>query len=79
MSATVSNIVRPAIRKAPGTLAPLSSASWDAIAGYFVRRTAIATLRELDERALRDIGLARTQIEAAVHGLITPFDQERTS
>jgi uncharacterized protein YjiS (DUF1127 family) len=55
------------------------SAYSDAIAGYFVRRAAVATLRELDDRALRDIGLARSQIEAAVHGLVTPSGQERIS
>ena len=32
---------------------------------------AIACLRDLDDRQLRDIGLARSQIEAAVYGLIT--------
>jgi uncharacterized protein YjiS (DUF1127 family) len=41
------------------------------VAHYFVRRTAIASLYELDDRALRDIGLERSQIEAAVHGFIT--------
>jgi uncharacterized protein YjiS (DUF1127 family) len=41
------------------------------IARYLVRRAAIASLRELDDRALRDIGLARSQIEVAVHGLMT--------
>jgi uncharacterized protein YjiS (DUF1127 family) len=79
MSATASNMVRPARGKAPGTSAQLLSAFWNGIAGYFVRRAAIATLRELDNRALRDIGLARTQIEAAVHGRITPSEQERMS
>jgi uncharacterized protein YjiS (DUF1127 family) len=79
MSAAVSNIARPAVGKAPDKFAQLLSACWDAIVGYFVRRAAIAALRELDDRALRDIGLARTQIEAAVHGLVTPFDQERMS
>ena len=41
------------------------------IAGYLGRRTAIACLHDRDDRALLDIGLARFQIEAAVHGLIT--------
>ena len=30
------------------------------------------TLRELDDRALKDIGLARCQIEAAVDGTLNP-------
>jgi uncharacterized protein YjiS (DUF1127 family) len=44
---------------------------------YFVCRTAVATLHELDDRALRDIGLSRSQIEAAVHGFVTLSDQAR--
>ena len=33
-----------------------------------MRREAIKTLSELDDRALRDIGIARCHIEAAAHG-----------
>ncbi|PDT86593.1 hypothetical protein CO669_29415 [Bradyrhizobium sp. Y36] len=32
------------------------------------RRTAVKTLNELDDRALRDIGITRSQIEDAVYG-----------
>ena len=39
---------------------------------YLERRAAIKTLRELDDRALRDIGIERSQIEAAVHGVVDP-------
>ena len=35
-----------------------------ASAAYWERRAAIKTLRELDDRDLRDIGLVRSQIEA---------------
>ncbi|WP_225644561.1 DUF1127 domain-containing protein [Bradyrhizobium australafricanum] len=45
----------------------------DALATYWVRREAIKTLRQLDDRALRDIGLSRCQIETAVTG---DFDLE---
>ncbi|WP_244622379.1 DUF1127 domain-containing protein [Bradyrhizobium ivorense] len=38
------------------------------MATYWVRREAIKTLRELDDRALRDIGLSRCHIEGAVTG-----------
>jgi uncharacterized protein YjiS (DUF1127 family) len=34
------------------------------------RRSAIKTLSELDDRALRDIGITRSQIEDAVYGQI---------
>ena len=36
------------------------------------RRDAIKALRELDDRALRDIGIVRSQIEAAVDGALNP-------
>jgi uncharacterized protein YjiS (DUF1127 family) len=77
MSVTLSTIVRPSVRKRPGAFSRPLSAYCDGIAGYFFRRNAIRSLRELDDRALRDIGLARSQIEAAVHGFITPSDQAR--
>lgn len=71
MSATLSAIVRPAIMKRPGAFSRLLSACFDGIACYFFRRSAIASLRELDDRALRDVGLARLQIEAGVYGFAT--------
>lgn len=43
-----------------------------ALAVYFDRRAAIKALHELDDRALRDIGLARCHIEAAVGGALNP-------
>jgi uncharacterized protein YjiS (DUF1127 family) len=42
------------------------------LATYWVRREAIKTLEQLDERALRDIGLPRCHIEAAVNGVTNP-------
>ncbi len=40
----------------------------DALIVYFHRRATIKALRELDDRELRDIGLLRCHIEAAVKG-----------
>jgi uncharacterized protein YjiS (DUF1127 family) len=40
----------------------------DALATHWVRREAIKTLRQLDDRTLRDIGISRCQIEPAVTG-----------
>jgi len=77
MSATFSAAARPAVAKRPGTISRICLAVWDAVSGYVVRRNAIATLRELDDRALRDIGIARSEIEAAVQGLITLTYQGR--
>jgi uncharacterized protein YjiS (DUF1127 family) len=41
------------------------------IAHYSARRAALKRLRECNDRELRDIGLSRGQIEAAVYGFIT--------
>ena len=38
------------------------------LAAYLDRRAAIKTLRQLDDRELRDIGLVRSHIEQAVWG-----------
>ena len=71
MPAILSTIVLPAVTKGPGIFSRLLNAACEGIAGYLGRRTGIACLRDLDDRALRDVGLARSQIEAAVYGLIT--------
>jgi uncharacterized protein YjiS (DUF1127 family) len=68
MSATV----RPELTTPPGAFFRLFNACRDAITRYFVHRAAVARLRELDDRVLRDIGLERSQIKVAVHGFI-PF------
>jgi uncharacterized protein YjiS (DUF1127 family) len=39
-----------------------------ALVAYWDRRAAVKALQELDDRGLRDIGLARCHIEAAVGG-----------
>ena len=79
MSATAITAVRPAVAKRPGTFSRFFAACWDAIAGCLVRRSAIGTLRELDDRALADIGISRSQIEAAVHGFVPLPEQARMS
>lgn len=75
MSATLSTIVRAAGTTSPGTSLPIT-AHWK-IARYFVRRAAIARLRELDDDALKDIGLGRSEIEAAAYGLMTASNRTR--
>jgi uncharacterized protein YjiS (DUF1127 family) len=67
----------PEVAKRANAFAQIFSACWDGIARHFVRRTAIAAIRGLDDRALRDIGIARSEIEAAVRGFITLPDQAR--
>jgi uncharacterized protein YjiS (DUF1127 family) len=44
----------------------------NALAARWERRAAINALRKRDDRELRDIGLARSQIEAAVGGALNP-------
>jgi uncharacterized protein YjiS (DUF1127 family) len=44
----------------------------NSIAAWWLRREAIKALRKLDDRELRDIGLARCHIEAAVGGALNP-------
>ena len=77
MSATFATVDRPAATTRPGAVCRLFGACRDRIARYVVRRAAVARLRELDDRILRDIGLTRSQIEAAVDGLIVPSDHRR--
>jgi uncharacterized protein YjiS (DUF1127 family) len=76
MTATLSTILRPVGTKSFGAGLWIV-ACWDRIARYFVHRAAIAHLRELDDGALRDIGLARSQIEAAVRGIMTASNRAR--
>jgi uncharacterized protein YjiS (DUF1127 family) len=71
MPAILSTIDLPAVTKGLSVFSRLLSAACEGIAGYLSRRTAIACLHGLDDHALRDIGLDRFQIEAAVYGLIT--------
>jgi uncharacterized protein YjiS (DUF1127 family) len=71
MLVTLSTIIRFAITKKPGGFSRLLNACCDEIATYFFRRSAITRLSELDDRALRDIGLERCQIEDAVYGFVT--------
>ena len=71
MPAIVSTIILPAAIKGSGIVSRLLAGACEGLAGYLGRRTAIACLHDLDDRALRDIGIGRFQIEAAVYGLIT--------
>jgi uncharacterized protein YjiS (DUF1127 family) len=73
MSALFSTIDRPAVTRTPGAFSRLFGTCRDGIARYFVHRAAIARLREFDDAELRDVGLARSQIEQAVRGLDTTF------
>jgi uncharacterized protein YjiS (DUF1127 family) len=62
----------PASQSLGGGFVRLLGSSVNGLVGYFARREAIRALRQMDDRALRDIGIARSQIESAVHGLVDP-------
>ena len=68
---------RPEVTSRRGAFFRLVSACSDGITRYLFRRAAIASLRKLDDRMLRDIGLERSQIEAAACGFIAPSGQRR--
>jgi uncharacterized protein YjiS (DUF1127 family) len=71
MPAILSTTILPAPIKGPAIVSRLLFGACERIASHLGRRTAIACLHDLDDRALRDIGIGRYQIEGAVHGLIT--------
>ena len=52
-----------------GFFRALASAAY-ALFGRLERRAAVKTLSELDDRALRDIGITRSQIEDAIGGSV---------
>jgi uncharacterized protein YjiS (DUF1127 family) len=63
---------QPAISSAMGGFFRLLGKWVDGIVSHLARRQAIQTLRELDDRALRDIGIERSRIESAVRGAVDP-------
>lgn len=77
MSAFLLTITRPVTAKRSEALLRLPGALYRAVTRYINHRAAIADLRESDEHALQDIGIVRSQIEAAVHGLVPRSGRER--
>jgi uncharacterized protein YjiS (DUF1127 family) len=78
MSATLSTLFRPAVTVRPGGYVRRLFHAWAGdIAHYFDRRAALKRLGEFNDRELRDIGLTRGQIEAAVCGFMTRPDRAR--
>jgi uncharacterized protein YjiS (DUF1127 family) len=78
MSATLSTLFRPAVMVRPGRYVRRLFHAWARdIAHYYARRAALKRLREFNNRELRDIGLTRGQVEAAVYGFMTRPDRAR--
>jgi uncharacterized protein YjiS (DUF1127 family) len=67
MTTIQSTAARRSISGAASGFARLIAIWAHRLAAYWARRAAIKTLHELDDRALRDIGLARDQIETAIY------------
>jgi uncharacterized protein YjiS (DUF1127 family) len=63
---------QPVISSAMGGFFRLLGKWVNGVVNHLARRHAIQTLNELDDRALRDIGIERSRIEAAVRGLHNP-------
>ena len=64
---------QPAASSLTGGLFRLLGHGITAVVTWFARRQAIKTLNELDDRALRDIGIERSRIDSAVRGLGPDF------
>ena len=63
---------QPVISSAMGGFFRLLGKWVNGVVNHLARRQAIQTLHELDDRALRDIGIERSRIEAAVRGNVNP-------
>ena len=65
MTATAGHAAARSIARRTGALA---TGAWSGFLGWQRRRKAIADLSKLSDHALWDIGLNRSEIEAAVYG-----------
>jgi uncharacterized protein YjiS (DUF1127 family) len=72
MTTIYSTAGQPAPQSVPAGVFRVLGSWVNGIVTYLARRQAIQTLSELDDRALRDIGIDRSRIEAAVRGTVDP-------
>jgi uncharacterized protein YjiS (DUF1127 family) len=72
MTTTYSTAGQPAHQGSLSGFFRLLGSLVNGIVTYLARRQAIQTLSELDDRALRDIGIERSRIESAVRGNVDP-------
>ena len=63
---------QPASRKSSAGFFGVLGGWVNGVVNYLARRQAIKTLSELDDRALRDIGIERGRIDSAVRGVVDP-------
>jgi uncharacterized protein YjiS (DUF1127 family) len=76
MTTIYSTAGQPAPQSVPGGFFRVLGSWVNGIVTYLARRQAIQTLNELDDRALRDIGIERSRIESAVRGTVDPAPGE---
>jgi uncharacterized protein YjiS (DUF1127 family) len=72
MTTICSTAAQPAPQSLPGGVFRVLGSWVNGIVTYFAHRHAIQTLSELDDRALRDMGIERSRIESAVRGVVDP-------
>ena len=72
MTTISQSAAQPSIPSLSGGFVRWIGAGARAAAAYWERRAAIRALLERDDRELRDIGLLRSQVEAAVGGAFNP-------
>jgi uncharacterized protein YjiS (DUF1127 family) len=72
MSTISQSSAQPSIPQWPGGLVRWIAAGVHAVVAHWERRAVIRALLERDDRELRDIGIVRSQIEAAVGGAFNP-------
>jgi uncharacterized protein YjiS (DUF1127 family) len=72
MTTIYSTAAQPAPRSSVSGFFRLLGSWVNGIVTYLAHRQAIQTLSELDDRALRDIGIERSRIESAVRGAVDP-------
>ena len=72
MTAISSTASNPVAHASPGGLLAWISVPALALLTYWHRRAAIKALSAMDDRALRDIGISRSQIMSAVGGAMNP-------
>jgi uncharacterized protein YjiS (DUF1127 family) len=72
MSTISQSSAQPSIPQWSGGLVRWIAAGAHAVVAHWERRAVIRALLERDDRELRDIGIVRSQIEAAVGGAFNP-------
>jgi hypothetical protein len=77
MFAVFSTILLPLVARMPREVSRLSNACCEGSAGYLFLRSGTTSPGDLHDLALRNIGLERSRIEAALYGCVTIRDQRR--